>query len=73
MSLAHVQHDILTIHVPCVAHVSNAPAIPALDAVDRIVKYLKTSNDNSKGLDQLLTSMGAPQNPKIIQVAGALS
>ena len=40
----------------------------AVDAVDTIVKYLRSKNDNANGLDTLLTSLGAPQNPKIIQV-----
>ena len=54
--------------MPGAANGSNAPLMSAADAVDRIVKYLRGSNDNAKGLEQLLTSLGAPQNPKIIQV-----
>ena len=34
----------------------------------RIVGYLRTSNDNAKGLEQLLTNLGALKRPKIIQV-----
>ena len=34
----------------------------------RIVGYLRTSDDNAEGLEQLLTNLGVLQNPKIIQV-----